>query len=171
MPFIKRAYLKHPHSVTDTRKIFVGRTNELQFFIENILDPEEPTYNIVSIFGQGGVGKSTLLARVIEELYDSKYKEYCLSALVDERQTTPVSIMERFADQLHLGGDFGKALKHYKELVRKLQTEQETLQTTILHRAPDFAGAAIEGVPIVGPILREGVKLVQQWGQIGRAHV
>ena len=159
MPFIKRANLKHPHSVTDTRKIFVGRMNELQFFIENILDPEEPTHNIVSIFGQGGVGKSTLLARVIEELYDSKYKEYCLSALVDERQTTPVSIMERFADQLHLGGDFGKALKHYKELVRKLQTEQETLQTTILHRAPDFAGAAIEGVPIVGPILREGVKV------------
>ena len=159
MPFIKRANLKHSHSVTDTREIFVGRTNELQFFIEHILEPEEPTYNIVSIFGQGGVGKSTLLARVIEELDDSKYKEYCLSALVDERQTTPVSIMERFADQLHLGGDFGKALKQYKELVRKLQTEQETLQTTILHRAPEFAGAAIEGVPLVGPILREGVKV------------
>ncbi len=159
MPFIKRANLKHTHSVADTRKIFVGRTNELQFFREHILEPEEPTYNIISIFGQGGVGKSTLLARVIEELSDSNYKDYCLSALVDERQTTPVSIMEQFADQLHLVGDFGKALKQYKELVRKLQTEQETLQTTLLHRAPDFAGAAIEGVPLVGPILREGVKV------------
>ena len=159
MPFIKRANLEYSHSVADARKIFVGRTNELQFFLEHILEPEEPTYNIVSLFGQGGVGKSTLLARVIEELDDAKYKEYCLSALVDERQATPVGIMERFADQLHLGGAFGKALKQYKELVRKLQTEQETLQTTILHRAPDFAGAAIEGVPLVGPILREGVKV------------
>ena len=159
MPFIKRANLKHPHSVTDMRKIFVGRTDELQFFREHILEPEEPTYNIVSMFGQGGVGKSTLLARVIEELSDANYKDYCLSALVDERQTTAVSIMEQFADQLHLGGDFGKALKQYKELVRTLQTEQETLQTTLLHRAPDFAGAAIEGVPLVGPILREGVKV------------
>ena len=53
MPFIKRANLKHSHLVTDTREIFVGRTNELQFFIEHILEPEEPTYNIVSIFGQG----------------------------------------------------------------------------------------------------------------------
>jgi GTPase SAR1 family protein len=159
MPFSKRANLKHPHSVTDTRKLFVGRTDELQFFRENILEPEEPTYNIVSMFGQGGVGKSTLLARVIEELSDANYKDYCLSALVDERQTTPVSIMEQFADQLHLVGDFGKALKQYNELVRTLQTEQETLQTTLLHRAPDFAGAAIEGVPLVGPILREGVKV------------
>src|SRR5260370_29602136 len=115
MPFIKRANLKHSHSVADMRKIFVGRTNELQFFRENILEPEEPTYNIVTIFGQGGVGKSTLSARIIEELHDSKFQDYCLSALVDERQITPVSIMERFADQLHLGGDFGKALKRYKD--------------------------------------------------------
>lgn len=159
MPFIKRANLRNSQPATDTRKIFIGRTNELQFIVENILEPEEPTYNIVSIFGQGGVGKSTLLARIIEELYTSKFKDYCLSALVDERQATPVSIMEKFADQLHLGGDFGKPLKHYKEILRKLQTEQETIQTTILHRVPDFAGAAIEGVPIVGPILREGVKV------------
>ena len=100
MPFMKRTNQKYSHSVTDTRKLFVGRANELQFFREHILEPEEPKYNIVSLFGQGGVGKSTLLTRVIEELDDSKYKEYCLSALVDERQTTPVSIMERFADQL-----------------------------------------------------------------------
>src|SRR6266566_4581993 len=174
MPFIKRVNLKHSYSVADARKIFVGRTNELQFFLEHILEPEEPTYNIVSLFGQGGVGKSTLLARVIGELDDSRYKEYCLSALVDERQATPVGIMERFADQLHLGGAFGRALKQYKELVRTLQTEQETLQTTILHRAPDFAGAAIEGVPLVGPILREGVKvtaghLVDRY-QAGQSH-
>src|SRR5438128_11980524 len=102
MPFIKRANLKHPHSVTDTRKIFVGRTYELQFFIENILEPEEPTYNIVSIFGAGGVGKSTILSRVIKELSDSKYKDYCRSTLVDERHKISVRLMERFAIQMHL---------------------------------------------------------------------
>src|SRR5205085_8273645 len=84
-------------------------------------------------------------------------------ALIDERQTTPVSMMEKFADQLQMKGEFDKALKRYKETLRKLQTDQEALQDAILHRAPDFASAAVEGVPIVGPLLREGVKVTTEF--------
>jgi hypothetical protein len=38
-------------------KLFIGRTGELLFFVQNMLKAEDPTHNIISISGQGGVGK------------------------------------------------------------------------------------------------------------------
>src|SRR6266566_7260770 len=160
MPFVRKADSQGSQPPTDTRNLFIGRTGELLFFVQNILKPEEPTHNIISIWGQGGVGKSTLLARFIDEAHSAEFKDYCLTAIVDERQTTPTSIMEKFADQLHITGDFKKALKQYKEALHKLQTEQETIQDTLLQRVPNFAGASVEGVPFVGPILRESAKAI-----------
>ncbi len=66
--------------------------------------------------------------------------------------------MEKFASQLHMHGAFEKALKQYKKVLRTQQTEQETLQDTLVQKMPTFAGAAVEGVPFVGPLLGEGVK-------------
>jgi hypothetical protein len=158
MPFVRKTDSQDYRHPIGTRKLFIGRTGELLFFMQNILKSEEPTHNIISIWGQGGVGKSTLLARFIDEAHSADFKDYCLTALVDERQTTPLSIMEKFADQLHMKGEFEKALKHYKEALRKLQTERETMQDAVLNRVPDFAGAAAEMVPVIGPLLREGAK-------------
>jgi tetratricopeptide (TPR) repeat protein len=158
MPFVRKTDLPGSQPPTDTRKLFIGRTGELLFFVQNILKPKEPTHNIISIWGQGGVGKSTLLSRFIDEAHAADFKDYCLTAIVDERQITPVGIMGKFADQLHITGNFEKALRQYKEALRKLQAEQETMQERVLPRVPDFTGAAVEGVPIAGPLLREGVK-------------
>ncbi len=66
--------------------------------------------------------------------------------------------MAKFADQLHITGDFEKALRRYKEALRKLQAEQETLPDRALPKVPNFSGAVVEGIPFVGPILGEGVK-------------
>lgn len=158
MPFVKKNDSQGSQPPTDVHKIFIGRTVELLFFMQNILKPVDPTHNIISISGQGGVGKSTLLARFIDEAHSPNFKDYCLTAMVDERQTTPASIMEKFADQLRITGKFEKALKQYKETLRKLQTERETPFDTISRSLPEFAGAAAESVPIAGPLLREGVK-------------
>lgn len=158
MPFVRKTDSQGSQPPTDARKLFIGRTGELLFFVQNILKPEEPTHNIISIWGQGGVGKSTLLARFIDEARSSEFRDYCLTATVDELQTTSASIMEKFATQLHMQGAFSKALKHYKEALRIQQTEQEMLQDTFVQRVPTFAGAAVEGVPFVGPLLGEGVK-------------
>jgi hypothetical protein len=68
-------------------------------------------------------------------------------------------MMEKFADQLQMRSDFRKALLGYKDALRKLHVEQETMQDAVLQRAPDFAGAAVEGVPVFGPLLREGLKM------------
>ncbi len=158
MPFVKKSDSQGSQSPADVRKIFIGREGELHFFVQNILKLEDPTHNIISIWGQGGVGKSTLLARFIAETHTPEFLDYCLTAIVDERQASPANIMEKFAEQLHLTGEFEKALGHYKEKLRKQQTKLEAIQNVLLPRAPDFAGAAVEGIPIVGPILREGVK-------------
>lgn len=173
MPFIKKSDQQGIQPAHDAQKVFVGRTNELRFFTERILKPEDPTYNIVSIYGDGGVGKSTLLSRFVEEANLPGYKEYCLLAVVDERQATVASMMEKFAEQLHMRNEFKRALIQYKDAVHKLQSEQETMQDAVLQSAPDFAGAVVEGVPFVGPLLREGMKftashLISQY-QVGMA--
>jgi tetratricopeptide (TPR) repeat protein len=158
MPFVRKTDSQGSQPPTDTRKLFIGRTGELLFFVQNILKPEEPTHNIISIWGQGGVGKSTLLSRFIDEAHSAEFKDYCLTATVDDLQTTPASIMEKFAAQLHMQDAFEKALKHYQKGLRTQQTEQETLQDTLVQKMPVFAGATVEGIPFVGPLLGEGVK-------------
>src|SRR5258708_23202040 len=101
MPFKKtNADLKDNRFLAEGRKVFTGRTDELLFFIHYVLKPEEPIYNIISISGQGGVGKTTLLSHFIEETHGVDFKDYCRVAQVNERQTTPADIMEKFAEQL-----------------------------------------------------------------------
>lgn len=145
--------------------LFDARMGELLFFVQNILKPEEPTHNIISISGQGGVGKSTLLTRMIAETHTPGFKDYCLTALVDEGQTSAVSMMQKFADQLRLEGEFQKVLHRYEDAELKLKTDREngTLQDAALSGVPNLAGAAVEGVPFVGPMLREGVKTTAQY--------
>jgi tetratricopeptide (TPR) repeat protein len=159
MPFVKKNDTRGSAQASDVQKIFIGRSHELHIFIEHVLQPEDPLYNIISVYGDGGVGKSTLLNRYNEEASAPGYKEYCLTAFVDERQATPASMMERFAEQLHMRSEFRRALQRYKDALRKLHSEQETMEDAVLQHAPDFAGAAVEGVPFVGPLLREGLKL------------
>jgi tetratricopeptide (TPR) repeat protein len=159
MPFVKKNDTQGSQPPTAARNIFIGRTGELLFFIQNILKPEDPTHNIISISGQGGVGKSTLLARFVEQACEAPFKDYCLTALVDEHQATSVGMMEKFAQQLQIVGTFEKRLKQYKEALRRQHTEQPTLHDTLIGSIPELAGAVVEGIPVAGPLLREGTKI------------
>ena len=131
MPF-KKQTTRSTSLTTDTKSIFIARANELLFFIHHILEPEEPSYNILSISGQGGVGKSTLINRFIEEANTTNFKDYCVTSKVDERQTTPASIMEHFANQFRDAGQslkkFESALADYKESLRRVQGGREEEQ-------------------------------------------
>ncbi len=161
MPFAKKAHQPDSPLSTPARSVFVGRTNELLFFVQHILKPEEPTHNILSIWGQGGVGKTTLLQQFRNQTATADFRAYCLTAFVDERQAAPASMMEKFAHQLHLGKPFEKALQRYREALQFLPHSKSpsSLQETIVAKAPDIAGALVEGaVPVAGPLLREGVK-------------
>ena len=157
MPFIKKNDPKKSPVSAKTRKTFIGRSNELRFFVECVLKPEEVIHNIISISGQGGVGKSTLLTQFIDEANAIHYKDYCLTALVDERQATPTSMMERFADQLSIKGEFEKAVNQYNEALRKLQIDQNNARDTFWRKtATDITGSLVKDVPVVGGILEKG---------------
>jgi tetratricopeptide (TPR) repeat protein len=157
----------------NARHLFVGRANELQFFIENILKPEEPSHNILSISGQGGVGKTYLLNRFKEETQASGFKDYCLSAFVDYRQPTPVNIMESFATQLHFTGKFEKAVVRYKD--PKLQDDLQLAKADLVRAGTGLASDMVGIVPGGGPLLRPVVKenlgsLVEYLLAVWRAH-
>jgi hypothetical protein len=116
----------------------------------------------------GGVGKSTLMLRFIDEAHTSSFRDYCLPALVDERQTTPASIMEEFANQLRNMGHplvkFEDALIAYKAALRKLQTERETAREALLQKAAtDLTSSVVKSVPFVGPILEKGAGLAIEY--------
>ena len=83
MPFI--SHTQSSLSSAPPHSVFVGRTNELLFFVQHILKPEEPVHNILSIWGQGGVGKTTLLQQFKNQAATADFKAYCLTAFVDER--------------------------------------------------------------------------------------
>jgi hypothetical protein len=108
----------------------------VNFFIREILEPEDPTYNIISIWGNPGVGKSTLLTKFIDIAREPIFKEYCLIAQVDERQATPSSIMEKIADQLRIAGyplvDFEQAIYIYNEALRNLRMSQSIEQNIFI---------------------------------------
>ena len=67
-----------------SESLFIGRMGELLFFVQNILKPEEPTHNIISISGQGGVGKSTLLTRFIAVCGAASFGVYLVHMMVFE---------------------------------------------------------------------------------------
>jgi hypothetical protein len=53
VPFAKKAHQPGSSPFVSARSIFVGRANELLFFVQHILKPEEATHNILSISGLG----------------------------------------------------------------------------------------------------------------------
>jgi hypothetical protein len=50
--------------------------------------------------------QTILLNSIIDEAHSANFKDYCLTATVDELQTTSASMMEKFATQLHMQGVF-----------------------------------------------------------------
>lgn len=161
MPFGKNP-LQGTTQPISTSKDFTGRDSELRFFVQNILKPENlaDDDHIIFIEGQGGVGKTTLLLRYIEEASKSAFKEYCLTALVDNRQKTPITIIEKLSEQLGiLEGELRKVFNRYKEALRNTQTEHKNDGMKTLSKLASGAG---ESVPIVGPFARDAIQEITQ---------
>src|SRR5690349_7503587 len=92
--------------ITPATSGFIGREDVLRFFQTNILACGQPTCTILSIYGEAGVGKTTLL-HYLKGMADRmaaspQFKDLCVTALVDYVPSTPasVSLMKQVADQL-----------------------------------------------------------------------
>jgi len=162
MPFINKNALASPEPNNIGRGIFVGREAERAFFLNNILRATNISHNIVAISGNGGVGKSTLLQKYISDAGSAEFKDYCLTTFVNERQPTPLAIMEAFADQLKAAGcklpDFENALSKHKDTLRRAYAERESGREAMLRGTVDWAGSVVEEVPVVGSVLNKMAK-------------
>jgi tetratricopeptide (TPR) repeat protein len=175
MPFVNKseeADKKSSANPAPTKNLFVGRTQELEFFEQAILSPTRPEFNIISISGNGGIGKSTLLKRfrTLAESSD-KFREKCLTALVNEDTGTPSNVMKHFAEQLRQAGhqtpEFSKALEEYEESLRRLRAEREAGGEDFLRKAVDMFGSASESfvpIPAVGGFAKDGAKSLVEYG-------
>ncbi len=150
MPFIKQTFRPQ----VETRNTIIGRANEQDFFIEHVLRPVEPAYNLISVWGEAGVGKSTLLARFRDIARSSEFKDVCLTALVNEWLLTPACLMERVAAQLRGSGaplaTFEWALACYNEAFHSRREEEEIARAAFLRQLPHLRGDGVRGRPVIG---------------------
>lgn len=137
----------------------IGRTAEQDFFTEHILRPDgrdqsTPTYNLISVWGEAGIGKSTLLARFRDIACSIEFGNARLTALVDAWLLTPVCLMESVAAQLRGAGApllvFERALARYKETTLRQQEEQEIARLVFFRQLPRLLGDGIKGKPVIG---------------------
>ena len=150
MPFIKQAFRPQ----VETQSSMIGRMNEQYFFTEHVLRPVEPLYNLISVWGEAGVGKTTLLTRFRDTARSTEFKDVCLTALVDEWPVTPAHLMERVAVQLRSAGAplvaFEQALARYRHGAPQRQPEQAFAQAALLREGAALAGAKVMGEPVLG---------------------
>jgi tetratricopeptide (TPR) repeat protein len=136
MPFDKQTVPTIRRPGSSVRNRFIGRANELHVFREHMLKPEDPTYNVLSVWGAAGVGKTTLLARLRDETRTANFKDFCLTALVDERQGSPVALMASCAAQLRMAGAplaaFEQVLARYKQAAKPRHDEQTVARAAFL---------------------------------------
>ena len=165
MPFVDKNITKKQKESIETHRFFIGRENELTFFTENILRSEKPAYNIISIYGQAGVGKSTLLARFADEAAQGAFRDYCKVAMVDERQTTPANVMEKLAQQLGITGKFEKELTNYKEALQRSRSEHELENDAFWRKMNSFVSSSIKEapLPIANNLLGKGAELLGEY--------
>lgn len=169
MPFVKQAEIKLPQPsalkglfqsfsskapdaptalpLPDATKYFVGRASELNSFASDILLPGAPLYNILSVCGQSGIGKTQVLGKFIERAGQPPFDDYCLPAYINGWQTTIADIIDQFAKQLRLDGDFRKAQELYKRIELNLQDPKEATREAIVHTVADAATNLAPSIP------------------------
>jgi tetratricopeptide (TPR) repeat protein len=134
---------------------FIGRRNEIRFFVENFLQTDFPLYRIMSISGASGMGKTRLLrqlSNLIQEI--PEFKDTCLTAFVNEQQSDPANVMKAIADQLSNSGHrlkrFEQEWSSYLEVYEKDEALRQDESTTSTETWGKIAGIAAEGLTDIG---------------------
>ncbi|MHC0064486.1 tetratricopeptide repeat protein [Nostoc sp. UIC 10890] len=109
---------------------FVGREDQVNQFRQNLaLPPEDDRRRFVyNVWGQGGVGKSTLLRQFRKIADEAKI----ISAYIDEAEKTIPEVMGRLAEDLERQGhkltQFTERYKVYRQKRQELETDPEAPQ-------------------------------------------
>ncbi|MCA9974374.1 MAG: hypothetical protein KC413_01435, partial [Anaerolineales bacterium] len=109
---------------------FVGRTEQLAQFRQNLALPydDEQRLFLYNIWGQGGVGKTTLLHR-FQQIAQSAN---CVTALTNEAETDVPAVMARlvrqFQEQGHDCSNFSKRYQVYRQKREELEASPDAPQ-------------------------------------------
>ncbi|MEH2005070.1 tetratricopeptide repeat protein [Nostoc sp.] len=109
---------------------FVGREDQVNQFRQNLTLPLEDDRRrfLFNIWGQGGVGKSTLLRQFRKIADEAKI----ISAYIDEAEKSVPEVMGRVAEELERQGNrltqFSDRYKVYRQKRQELETDPEAPQ-------------------------------------------
>ncbi|MBD2354126.1 tetratricopeptide repeat protein [Tolypothrix sp. FACHB-123] len=109
---------------------FVGREEQVNIFRQNLELPLEDSrrHFLFNVWGQGGVGKSTLLRQFRQIASAAKI----ITALTDEGEKSVPEVMGRLAEQLEQQGyklaQFTERYKVYRQKRQELETDPEAPQ-------------------------------------------
>ncbi|MBW4519309.1 MAG: tetratricopeptide repeat protein [Scytolyngbya sp. HA4215-MV1] len=141
--------------------IFVGREAHLDQFRYNLKLPPESWRFLFNVWGQGGVGKSTLLRQFRKLAEDAG----CITALTTDSETSVPEAMGRLAEQLAQQGHpleaFAERYKVYRQKKQELEADPEAPQgfSAFLGKSVAKAGLGlakqIPGSGAVTPFLDE----------------
>ncbi|MEH1970082.1 tetratricopeptide repeat protein [Nostoc sp.] len=110
---------------------FVGREDQVNQFRQNLaLPPEDDRRRFLyNVWGQGGVGKSTLLRQFRKIADEAKI----ISAYIDEAEKTIPEVMGRLAEELerqsHKLPQFTERYKIYRQKRQELETDPDAPQS------------------------------------------
>lgn len=144
-PKSRQEILKQQHTST-----FVGREEHLTAFRYNLTLPPLDWCFLFSVWGQGGVGKSTLL-RQFQAIAE---QSGCLTALTNDSETNVLETMVRLANQLQGKlPTFSAAYQTYCKHLHDLEADPHAPQgiKAYLRRTAARTGIELSGqIPIVG---------------------
>jgi tetratricopeptide (TPR) repeat protein len=107
-------------------EVFVGRAEELKMFQENFVS-KIPKYMVLSITGEGGVGKSFLLKRFEELAMGTGINANVVRC--DSVNLSPISVMGHIAEQLSRLGieerSFDERYIKYRELRTQIESDPD----------------------------------------------
>lgn len=107
------------------QEIFLGREQQEDFFQKNLMLDEELRIYIFNIFGQGGVGKSSLLRRFSQIAENAN----ALTIWNDEIQKDMLAVLESITKQLekqgHVLKKFSKTYQTYLQRCQELATDPD----------------------------------------------
>lgn len=153
---------KKPKSLQDRlkqiqRSSFVGREEQVDLFRRNLDLPLEDDRRrfLFNVWGQGGVGKSTLLRRFREILEEAKL----VTAYASEDEKSLPEVMGRLAEQLkqqgHKLAQFGERYEVFRQKQQELEADPEAPQgfSAFLGRTVAKTGVKLaRRVPVGGAI-------------------
>ena len=137
------------------QKSFVGREEQINFFRSNLalsLESEQRRF-ILSVFGQGGVGKTTLLKQFRKIASENNFA----TALSNDEETSVPKVMARLAQQFENQGHklekFSERYKVYRQKKQELESDPEAPQgfSAFLGQAVAKGGLRLaKEVPVAG---------------------